>query len=91
MSLKTASVDNGGTAPDQEVRSIRADASERVRRGVDAVRGRGRRLTAGARRASMDASNYIKNEPMKAMLMAFAVGAALSVVVSLMNRSHDDG
>lgn len=89
MNPQASSVDNGGILPDQEVRSIRADASKRVRRGVDSVRGRARRLSAGARRASKNASDYVKNEPIKAMLIAFAVGAALSAVVSLMTRSRD--
>jgi ElaB/YqjD/DUF883 family membrane-anchored ribosome-binding protein len=91
MNTKTAPLDNGGTASDQELRSIRAAAGERVRRGVDSVRGHTQRLTAGARRASVGASDYVKNEPVKAMLMALAVGAAVGVVVSLMSRSRDEG
>jgi ElaB/YqjD/DUF883 family membrane-anchored ribosome-binding protein len=88
MNTKTASPDNGGTA--SEAQSTRAAAAERVRRGVDAVRGHAQRVTAGARRASLGASDYVKNEPMKAMLMALAVGAAVGVVVSLMSRPHED-
>ncbi len=87
----STSVDNGRTPSDPEARPIHADVSKRVGRGVDSVRARARRLTAGARSASEGASNYVRNEPMKALFIAFAVGAALSAVVSLMNRSRDSG
>jgi ElaB/YqjD/DUF883 family membrane-anchored ribosome-binding protein len=89
MNPNSSSVDNGRTPSDPEARPIHADASERVRRGVDSVRARARRLTAGARSASDSAANYARNEPIKALLIAFAVGAALSTVVSLINRSRD--
>jgi ElaB/YqjD/DUF883 family membrane-anchored ribosome-binding protein len=86
MNPDISSVDNGSIPSGQKARSIHADASGRVRRGVDSVRTRARRLTAGARRVSDGASNYAKNEPIKALFIAFAVGAALSAVVSLINR-----
>lgn len=89
MDPRTSSVDNGGIPPDQEPRSIHA--SKRVRRGVDSVRGRARRLTAGARRASEGASNYVKSGPIRTILIAVAVGAALSAVVGLINRSREHG
>ncbi len=91
MNAKTPSVDDGGTAPDREARFINANTSTGTWRGVDAVRGRARRLTAGARRLSGSAADYVKGEPMKAILIAFAVGAALSAVLSLMSRSRDEG
>ena len=86
MNSRTTSVDNGGAASDPAVRSIHADTGKRVWRGAGSVRGRARRLTAGARRASEGASSYVKSEPMKAILIAFAVGAALGVVMSLTSR-----
>jgi hypothetical protein len=90
MNLKPASVDKGGTASDQDVQSIPADVHGRVWRGADSVRGRAGRLTAGARRGCKGASNFARSEPIKALLIAFAVGAALSAVVSLMSRSPDE-
>ena len=87
MNPDVSSVDNGSTPSGQKARSIHADASKRVRRGVDSVRVRGRRLTAAARRASQGASKYARNEPIKALFIAFAVGAALSAVVSLIKPS----
>jgi ElaB/YqjD/DUF883 family membrane-anchored ribosome-binding protein len=90
MNTKPASPDDGGTASDQGAQSVRAAAGERVRRRVDAVRGHAQRLAAGARRASVDASDYVKNEPIKAILVALAIGAAVGVVVSVMSRSRDE-
>jgi ElaB/YqjD/DUF883 family membrane-anchored ribosome-binding protein len=91
MNAKTPSVDDGGTASDREARFIHADSGTRAPRGVDALRGRARRLTARARRFSGSAAEYVEGEPMKAILIAFAVGAALGAVVSLMRRSRAEG
>jgi ElaB/YqjD/DUF883 family membrane-anchored ribosome-binding protein len=90
MNPNTSSVDNGRIQSDPGARPIHTDASERVRRGVDSVRACARRLTAGARSASEGASNYVKNEPIKALLIASTVGAALSAVIGLINRSRDN-
>jgi ElaB/YqjD/DUF883 family membrane-anchored ribosome-binding protein len=90
MTPDVSSVDDGSTSSGHEARSIHADASKRVRHGIDSVRARARRLTAGARRASEGASKYAKNDPIKALFIAFAVGAALSAVVSLINRPRDE-
>jgi ElaB/YqjD/DUF883 family membrane-anchored ribosome-binding protein len=88
MNLKISSPDYGGTPSDREAQSIGADAGKRFRRGVHAVRIRARRLTAGARRVSEGATNYAKNEPIKALLIALAVGAALSAVVRIFARDE---
>jgi ElaB/YqjD/DUF883 family membrane-anchored ribosome-binding protein len=91
MNPNTSSVGDDRAPSDPEAPPIHADASARVRRGVDSVRARARRLTAGARDASEGAAAYVKNEPMKALFIAFAVGVALSAVVSLINRLRDNG
>jgi ElaB/YqjD/DUF883 family membrane-anchored ribosome-binding protein len=91
MNAKTPSVDDGGTASDREARFIHPDTGTRASRGVDALRGRARRLTARARRFSGSAADYVEGEPMKAILIAFAVGAALGAVLSLMRRSREEG
>jgi hypothetical protein len=41
-----------------------------------------------ALRASDNTVGYIKDEPVKAMLIAAATGAALMALVSLITRSH---
>jgi ElaB/YqjD/DUF883 family membrane-anchored ribosome-binding protein len=90
MNPDVSSVDNGHTPSDPEARPTYADASDRVRRGVDSVRARARRLTARARSVCEGAANYVRNEPIKALFISFAVGAALSAVISLINRSRDN-
>jgi ElaB/YqjD/DUF883 family membrane-anchored ribosome-binding protein len=91
MNTETSSLDDGSSPSDQAAQSIHAEASARGRRGADEVRARIRQARESARRASQGTVNYVKNEPMKAVLIALAVGAALSVVVGRMRRSRDDG
>lgn len=64
-------------------------ASALAQRGVDAVRESSQQLRERAAQASDSTVNYIKDEPVKAILIAAAVGAALMALVSLMGRSHD--
>lgn len=58
--------------------------SNSVHRGADSLRD-------NALRVSDNASNYIKHDPIKAVLIAAATGAALMGLVSLMNRPHHRG
>jgi ElaB/YqjD/DUF883 family membrane-anchored ribosome-binding protein len=91
MNPDVSSVDNGRTPSDPEARPTSyAAASDRVWRGVDSFRARARRITAGARSASEGVANYVRSEPIKALSISFAVGAALSAVISLMSRSRDN-
>ena len=68
-----------------------ADAEAVVKRGVDALRDTAKQLRQTARRASETTVNYVRHEPVKAMLIAAATGAALMALISLMNRSRDRG
>ncbi len=66
-------------------------ASALAQRSVDAIRESSLQLRDQARHASDGTVNYIKHEPVKAMLMAAATGAALMALVSLMSRPrHHD-
>jgi ElaB/YqjD/DUF883 family membrane-anchored ribosome-binding protein len=60
-----------------------------AQRGVDAVRGTSQQLRDSANRASDTTVSYIKDEPVKAMLIAAATGAALMALLGLMTRSRD--
>ena len=60
-----------------------------AQRGVDAVRGGSRQLRDSAQRASDTTVGYIKDEPVKAVLIAAATGAALMALIGLMTRSRD--
>jgi ElaB/YqjD/DUF883 family membrane-anchored ribosome-binding protein len=66
-------------------------ASAFAHRGIDRVRETSQHLRANAVRASDGTVSYIKEEPIKAMLIAAATGALLMGLISLMNRSRDPG
>ena len=57
-------------------------------RSADAVRDGSRQLRETAMHASDATVNYIKEEPVKSILIAAATGAALMGLVSLMSRSR---
>lgn len=59
-----------------------------ARRGIDSARDSSQQLRDRAARATDSTVNYIKDEPVKAMLIAAATGAALMALVSLLSRSR---
>jgi ElaB/YqjD/DUF883 family membrane-anchored ribosome-binding protein len=84
-----------GTVEDarQKAAPLLNNAGEQVtalaHRGVDAVRDTTQELRDKAQRASESTVSYIKEDPVKAMLIAAATGAALMAMVSLMSRPRD--
>ena len=62
-------------------------ASALAQRGVDALRERSLQMREQALRASDGTLNYIKDEPVKAVLIAAAAGAALMALVGLLRKS----
>jgi ElaB/YqjD/DUF883 family membrane-anchored ribosome-binding protein len=81
----------------QDVRDQAAPVINRVaekaetlaRRGLDAVKDTSEQLRERALRASDSTVGYIKDEPVKSILIAAATGAALMALISLMTRSRD--
>lgn len=67
---------------------ITDQASDLAHRGADTLRQGSQQLREKAKHASESTVTYIKQEPVKAMLIAAATGAALMALVSLMSRSH---
>ncbi len=63
-------------------------ASALAQRGLDTLRDGTANLRDKAQQASDSTVSYIKHEPVKAMLIAAATGAALMALVSLMSRSN---
>jgi ElaB/YqjD/DUF883 family membrane-anchored ribosome-binding protein len=65
-------------------------ASAMAHRGIDNLRETSHQLRLKAEHASDSAVGYIKEEPVKAMLIAAATGAALMALISLFSthRSH---
>ncbi|MBW6496171.1 MAG: hypothetical protein K0B16_16770 [Burkholderiaceae bacterium] len=67
-------------------RRVANEALESLAEGVEDVRQQGAPLL---NRATDSTANYIKEDPIKAILIAAAVGAALMAMVNLMGRSRD--
>jgi len=59
-----------------------------MHRGADALRHTGQDLQQRAIHASELATDYVRKEPFKSLLMAAATGAVLMGLVSLMGRSR---
>ena len=70
------------------INRLSSQAEAAARTGIDAVRDTSAQLREKAMKASDSTVGYIKDEPVKAMLIAAATGAALMALVSLMTRSH---
>lgn len=62
-------------------------ASEVAKRGVSVARDTSNEMIAKAGRATDTTVNYIKDEPVKSILIAAATGAALMALLSVMSRS----
>lgn len=60
-----------------------------AQRGVAAVRNSSQHMVDRAHQASDSTVAYIKDEPVKSMLIAAAAGATLMALVSLLTRSHN--
>jgi ElaB/YqjD/DUF883 family membrane-anchored ribosome-binding protein len=77
----------------QQTTPVLERASEQVsamaHRSLDSVRETSHQMRLKAEHASDATVNYIKEEPVKAMLIAAATGAALMALVSLVARSRE--
>ena len=67
---------------------VSSQAEAAARRGIEAVRDTSQQLREKALRASDSAVGYVKDEPIKAMLIAAATGALLMGLVALLSRSR---
>ena len=71
------------------INRLSSQAETAARRGVDAVRDTGAQMREKALKASDTTVSYIKDEPVKAMLIAAATGAALMALIGLLSRSRN--
>jgi len=62
-------------------------ADEALQSGVNSVRHQAAQIRNQADHANQVALGYIRQEPVKSILIAAATGAALMAVLSLLNRS----
>ncbi len=69
---------------------LTTQAEMAARRSADAVRDTSAQLREKAVRASDTTVGYIREEPVKAMLIAAATGAALMALIGLLSRSRRD-
>ena len=70
------------------INRLSSQAETVARRGVEAVRDTGVQVREKALKASDSTVSYIKDEPVKAMLIAAATGAALMALIGLLSRSR---
>ena len=66
-------------------------ASTMAHRGLDVIREGSHRVGESVRHGSDSTVNYIKEEPVKAVLIAAGAGAALMALVYLLSRSRAHG
>lgn len=86
MSEKVESVKNQA-AP--LIDRLTNQAETAARHGAEVVRETSAQLRAKAVKAQESTVEYIKEEPVKAMLIATATGAALMALISLVSRSRN--
>lgn len=67
------------------------DSSVLTHRGLDALRDGGQQLREKSSHARQATADYIQHEPIKSMLMAAAVGAALMGLLALFSRQRGGG
>ena len=68
---------------------LSTQAQDVARKSADAVRDTTAQLREKASRAQETTVGYIKDEPVKSMLIAAATGAALMALLSITSRSRD--
>ena len=85
MTIQTPPPEHTNNLADQAVQSA-GDAGTLAERGADAVRAGIGEARDTAQRASRSAMKYVKSGPIKFLVIAGAVGAALMAVVGLAVR-----
>jgi ElaB/YqjD/DUF883 family membrane-anchored ribosome-binding protein len=76
---------------DSALHQLAADTANLGHRGMDALRDGSEQLREKSVHAREVTTNYIQHEPIKSVLMAAAVGAALMGVIALLGRHGGAG
>lgn len=84
-------VDHVVANAEQVAASAQSAASDLIHNSVDSLRSSARQIARSGREANDYAQDYIKHEPVKAMLIAAATGAALMALVGLLRQSSPRG
>jgi ElaB/YqjD/DUF883 family membrane-anchored ribosome-binding protein len=82
------SVNSAGQRVSPLINRATEQASALAQRSMDAVRQTSQQLRDKAMLASDTTASYIRNDPIKSVLIAAATGAALMALVSLVSRSR---
>lgn len=82
-------VDHVRDQAEPTVRRLAAQAETLARRGMDVVRDSSQQLREQATEMTDRTTRYVKDEPLKAVMIAAAAGAALLAVLSVVVRSGD--
>ena len=80
-------VDEARAQTDEALKGLAADARRLTKRGAAAVREGTQQLRDQTSHLAETTVDYIKDEPVKSVLIAAAVGAALMALVTLASRS----
>jgi ElaB/YqjD/DUF883 family membrane-anchored ribosome-binding protein len=70
------------------INRVAGEAEQLARRGIDALRDGSDQMRAKVLRTSDHTIAYIKDEPVRSVLIAAAAGAALTLLASLLSRSR---
>ena len=81
-------VDQAAQSADHAIKSTQRVANDALDSLADSVRETSQQLRDKAQHASATTVNYVKHEPVKAILIAAATGAALMALVSLISHSR---
>jgi len=71
------------------INRVSSQAQAAARRGIDAAKEGAQQLREKAMTATDSTVAYVKDEPVKSMLIAAATGAMLMGVITLLSRSRD--
>jgi ElaB/YqjD/DUF883 family membrane-anchored ribosome-binding protein len=82
-------VESAGVQAQPLIKTLSSQAESTVNRSVNAVRDISAQLRETGMMASDSTAAYVKEEPLKAILIAAATGAALMALVKLMSRSRN--
>lgn len=85
------SLDSARTHTSDALKQFAHDTESLAHRGMDAVRDSAGQLRDKSVHAKDATANYIQHEPVKSVLMAAAVGAALMGLVALLSKHSGSG
>lgn len=84
-----SNLDDARTQTGNALHHLVSDTEALAHRGIDAMRDRAGQLREKSLHVKDATTSYIQHEPVKSMLMAAAMGAALMGLLALFSRNHN--